>query len=127
MFTAISWCASPEIVAGIRLTGQTGSIGGTLFTPTNTGLFRVNFYVQSTGGDPSTGQGIFPSFNWTDDNGPDYQPLPLVADGGPQQPFSTVFIIKAVAGQPITWATGLNPTDNSVYEVYFTLERIGPK
>jgi hypothetical protein len=126
--TCFAQSARPvEVVAEVSLTNQTGGISGTLFTPAQTGMFRVTMYIQSTGGNPQNGQGIDPQFHWTDDNGLEYQSLPSVNDGGPQAPFSTVFVIKAISGTSITWGTEMAPSDDSVYEVYLALERIGPK
>jgi hypothetical protein len=116
-----------EVVAEVSLTNLTQDNGGSLFTPAQTGMFRVTMYVQSTGGNPQNAQGIYPQFHWTDDDGLESQSLPPVNDGGPQAPFSTVFVIKALANTAIIWGTEMAPLDNSVYEVYIALERIGPK
>lgn len=42
-----------EVVAEVSRVNQTGTQGGTLFTPSETGVFRVNFMIQCTGGDNS--------------------------------------------------------------------------
>jgi hypothetical protein len=116
-----------EVVAEVGLTNQTGTIGGTLYTPQNTGLFRVNFTLQCTGSGTNP-QGLYPVIQFTDDNGPDFdQQLGFADDGQPTAPYSWTNVFKAIAGTPITWQVQLLPGDTSPYEVYIALEKIGPK
>ena len=116
-----------EVVAEVGMTNQTGTIGGTLYTPKLTGLFRVNFYLQCTGfGDNP--QGLYPVIQFTDDIGSDFDSqLGFADDGQPTAPRSWIDIIKAKAGTPITWQVQVLPGDTSPYEVYIALERMGPK
>ena len=116
-----------EVVAEVSLTNQTGTVGGTLYTPKETGMFRVNFYVQCTG-QGQNAQGLYPMLQFTDDIGPDFDAqLGFAGDGQPQAPSSWTNIIKAKAGTPIIWQVQLLSGDTSPYEVYIALERIGPK
>lgn len=118
-----------EVVAEVSLTNQTGTVYGTLYTPPQTGVFRVSFMLQCTKGDPVNGQGLFPSIGWTDDNHDElFSPGGPVLDQRPGAPSSFIVIIKAIAGTPISWSVNpVNKNDTSEYEVYIALERIGPK
>jgi hypothetical protein len=104
-----------EVVAEVGpLTNQTGRVSGTVFTPPQTGMFRVSFYVQCIKGDPINGKDLFPELG----------PVPDRTGGLPAT-FS--FIIKDNGRQSIEWVVEKPPVDESVYEVYLALERIGPK
>lgn len=130
MLAGVCLAQSPrqvEVVTEASRTNQTGTVTGPLFTPNETGMFRVNFYVQCTKGDPVNGQGLGPMLYWKDDNGREQLFLGSVSDKLAGLPTSYVFIIKASEGQPITWAVNTYPPDDSEYEVYLALERIGPK
>jgi hypothetical protein len=115
-----------EVVAEVALTNQTGTTVGTLYTPEEAGMFRVNFYVQCTKGDPN-GAGLNPMLTWTDDNGKEVVFYPTIPDGSPGPPASFLSVIKAIAGKPLVWRVTLGNNDTSKYEVYIALERIGPK
>jgi hypothetical protein len=123
MLAGVCFAQSPrqvEVVAEVALTNQTGSTGGTLFIPAQTGRFRVNFMVQCTTGAQPVGPRLF----WTDDHaGEAYSTN--VSCGLPHTSPAAVLIIKAIAGQPIGWA--VFGQEGQVYDVYLTLERIGPK
>ena len=109
-----------EVVAEVSLTNQTGETGGTLYTPAQTGVFRVNFMVHCINGSAP----IVPRLFWTDDHaGEAYSTN--VSCGLPHTSPAAVLIIKAIAGQPIGWA--VFGQEGQVYDVYLTLERIGPK
>jgi hypothetical protein len=129
VLTGVCFAQSPrqvEVVAEVSLTHQTGTTSGTLYTPEETGMFRVNFYLQCTKGDPGDFQGLTAYVHWTDDNFPEafHQ---NVGDQEETSPSSWNFIIKDLVGQPITWEVSANAQDTSKYEVYIALEHIGPK
>src|SRR6266536_3222650 len=61
---------SPLIVAKGKLVNQTAEIPQTtIYTPSATGLYRLNAYMVETS--PISSQGVYWSFNllWTDDGG----------------------------------------------------------
>jgi len=116
-----------EVVAEVSLTNQTGKTGGTLFTPNQTGMFRVSFYLECTEGSQILNTELDPVVLWTDDNGDEFEALPPVQDNSIGPPVSAMFIIKAIAGTPVSWNVQPSrlPKDKSRYEVYLALERIG--
>jgi hypothetical protein len=116
-----------EVVAEVALTNQTGNTGGILFTPNQTGMFRVSFYLQCTKGSEILNTELDPVVLWTDDNGNEFEALPPVQDNSIGPPESAMFIIKAIAGTPVSWNVQPNRLrDKSRYEVYLALEHIGP-
>jgi hypothetical protein len=117
-----------EVVAEVSLTNQTGTTGGTLYTPKETGIFRVNLYVQCTKGDPQDKEDLNPVFAWKDDNpGTEQLRLEPLPDQVAGLPFTFIYIIKDIGGAPIEWQVDTMTGDTAVYEVYLALERIGPK
>jgi hypothetical protein len=115
-----------EVVAEVSLTNQTGLTVGTLFTPNQTGMLRVSFYVQCTKGSGLGHSALSPSLSWTDDTGADSQMFPSVVDIFAGPPATFVFIVRALAGTPITWSVAPTFNDTSRYQVYIALEHIGP-
>jgi hypothetical protein len=114
-----------EVVAEVGLTKQTGTATGTLYTPSETGVFRVNFMTQCTSGGSGT---VEPRLSWVDDNGGEFYPTSAtVPCEDPHTPVSFIFIIKAIAGQPITWTVFGGLQGENIFEVYIALEQIGPK
>jgi hypothetical protein len=115
-----------EVVAEVSLTNQTGTITGTLYTPPQTGVFRVNFMFQCTGDQQNSGT-LQPAFIWTDDNGEEFYELGQIPCGNIGRPASFIFIIKATAEKPINWFLREGGSQGtSTYDVYMALERIGP-
>jgi hypothetical protein len=108
-----------EVVAEVAITNQTGETTGTLYTPAQTGMFRVSFMVQCTTGSPA----VEPRLFWKDDHGIEFTSTD-VSCGNPHLSSAFIVIIKAIAGQPITWVVF---GQAQVYDVYLTLEQIGPK
>jgi hypothetical protein len=115
-----------EVVAEVSLTNQTSDTGGTLFTPSETGVFRVNLMVQCTGNQQPQGT-LDPEFLWADDNGREGSFLSSIPCGNPSLPATSIFIIKATPALPIFWEMRAGGRATSTYEVYIALERIGPK
>src|SRR5712691_4979537 len=118
----------PAIVAHGKLPNQTAPIPTTtIFTPTQTGLYRLSVYATLLSVNPSVAPSWTLSLSWTDDAGPQsifsllapgsfnvtgqFLLLPAVATnpwGGP----ATVF--EAKVGQAITYSVIQNcPPDNS--------------
>jgi hypothetical protein len=130
--------SSPMIVAKGRLVDQTAPIPSTtIFTPNQTGLYRLSVYATIVTANPSSASAWEYNVNWTDDGGlqslnsllyafdnqtgsflqlANVFPLHL---GGPV----TAFQVKA--GHPITYSvTQGGPPDKSAYSLFWTLERL---
>jgi hypothetical protein len=121
---------SPVIVARAKLVNQTAPIPTTtIFTPTQTGLFRFSAYTTQTM--PVSGDSRYWSINlyWTDDAGPQLntQLIQCVCGGfgSVGWPSGTVGIFEATAGQPVSYSVSLpSGTDGGTYSLYYTIERL---
>ena len=125
----------PAIVAKGKLVNQTAPIPTTtIFTPTQTGLYRLSVYATVTTTDPSSQS--YWNFNagWTDDAKAESVTTILYSTGNVLGPFDyasvlivggTVAPFEAKAGTAITYSiTQGGPPDNSAYSLYYTLERL---
>jgi hypothetical protein len=126
--------SSPQIVAKGKLPNQTAPIPTTtIFTPVQTGLYRLSVYATILKTAANSNAYWDYSFNWTDDEGAESQSGFLIgydtvfgqfyyqggSPGAPSMPF------EAKAGTPITYdVQQYNGTDDSVYSLYYTLERL---
>ncbi len=128
---------SPLIVAKGKLVNQTAPIPmTTIFTPNQTGLYRISVYVTLTKSDPSSQSFWNYYVQWTDDAGTEdgylfYEYGNLTgqfynASYSSGQPLGGISLpFEAQAGQPISYfATQNGPADNSAYSLYYTLERL---
>jgi hypothetical protein len=126
---------SPQIVAKGKLPNQTAPIPTTtIFTPTQTGLYRLSVYATISKADPNSGSYWAYTFNWTDDSGVQSQPQLLIGSGPTLGQFyyqggivlgGTSMPFQVKAGTPITHdVTQYNGPDNSAYSLYYTLERL---
>jgi hypothetical protein len=126
--------AAGSPLAVVNLTGQTGSIATTtLFTPTVSGMYRVDFYIAQNGGCSLVGTGsIAWSLGYTDDTGtiPQTQisTFPWVVSGQlPNNSFtqgaSGPIDIYAVSGQPIQYSTAYTAcgTGSAAYNIHITI------
>jgi hypothetical protein len=130
----------PTIVANIALTGQTATIPTTtLFTPNVSGPYRLTQYmVQTT---PSEGENQYSwnlGFSWTDDAGVEgvgevgdlYSGLAIWDFQVPPSAWSsTVSVIEAIAGHPVTYEVNTNAPGGTcntcgAYSLYITAEKI---
>jgi hypothetical protein len=127
----------PQIVAKGKLPNQTAPIPTTtIFTPTQTGLYRLSIYATISKADPSSGSGWIYNLQYTDDSGPQilyqflwgYNNVP-----GQFTVYSQLFqdfagptiTFEAKAGTPVSHSLTLSgPPDNSAYSLYYTLERL---
>ena len=126
---------SPLIVAKGKLVNQTATIPPTtIFTPTQSGLYRLSLYATVTRTDLSSQSYWFVNAGWTDDAKTVSQDAILFTTGNVLGPFSfegvallggAVIPLEAKAGTPVTYSItqGGNP-DNSAYSLYYTLERL---
>lgn len=134
---ALAQGVSPQIVARAKLTHQTATIPTTtIYTPTQTGLYRLSIYATVSKSDPNSGSNWIVGVWYTDDSGQQqplggllegYNSVPgmftiqnfLTSLGGPTVTFN------AKAGTPVTYSVTENgPPDNSAYSLYYTLERL---
>src|SRR5260370_16235237 len=121
---------SPLIVAKGKFANQTAPIPTTtIFTPNQTGLYRMNAYATLTVSDPnSQGSWCF-SVSWTDDRAAASEgsctfqnsfPGPFLWNGSAS---GAVVVFEDKAGVPITYSISLlGLPDNSAYSLYYTLE-----
>jgi hypothetical protein len=128
---------SPPIVAHGKLTNQTSTIPTiTIFTPAQTGLYRLSIYATISKPDPGSGSDWIVNVGYTDDSGQGqplgdllyaYNAYPgefsiqnfIEGTGGP------TVTLEAEGGTPITYSVTENgPPDNSAYSLYYTLERL---
>jgi len=131
---------SPLIVAKGRLVNQTAPIPTTtIFTPNQTGLYRISIYATLLNSGSGSGAWWSVNVSWSDDAGPQRIDSFLVGDdqtigqfvqfwnnsfnvamGGPVTTF------EAKAGEPITYSVAFSngQPDNSAYSLYYTLERL---
>ena len=125
---------SPLIVAKGKLVNQTAPIPTTtIFTPKETGLYRLTVYATVTKADPNSQSSWSYLPGWTDDAGEAFGSNLLLQGGN--TPGSFLFEgfwqlgaglpLEAKAGTAITYAmTQSGPPDNSAYSLYYTLERL---
>ena len=127
---------SPMIVAKGKLLNQTAPITTTtIFTPTQTGVYRLSVYATLTQTGLNSQSAWSYNLGWTDDAGTQSEGALLYCYGSnaPGQ-FSyenffpqggVVLPFEAKAGMPVTYAVSqIGPPDNSAYSLYYTLERL---
>jgi hypothetical protein len=125
---------SPQIVAKGRLVNQTAPIPTTtIFTPAQNGLYRLSVYATVSKADASSSAFWFYSAGWTDEAGIESafdllngysNTLGQFQSPGLYGGASLTF--EAKAGTPVTYSVTHDPPspDNSVYALYYTLERL---
>jgi len=125
---------SPRVVARVHLTFRTADLPTTvtLYTPVETGLYRINGYAVATNIEPSSPvfASVFFSFAWNDGVSQKTQaglpallpPLSLLLGGYS----STNFVVRAAETTPITFSAvnfAVNPP-NDEFGVLFTIEKL---
>jgi hypothetical protein len=133
---------SPVIVARGKLLNQTGTLSNPIFTPSQSGLYRLSVYATVTTADPNSTSNWYYGFSWTDVTGATRGVTLLVADNRNIGEFFNAALwyefgdewadggvsrtIQVNANTPITQDVSLNngPPDNSAYSLYYTLERL---
>lgn len=122
---------SPVIVASGSLQKQTGPIAKTgIFTPTQTGLYRLSVYMTQTA--PSANDAVWEFFlTWTDDAGNEL--AGTIGVNATQKPpnawGSGAFypeVFEAVAGQPVSYEVFLGNgfRKGGTYSFYYTIEQL---
>ena len=133
---------SPIIVARGKVVNQTGQLSSnTIFTPNQSGLYRLSAYATMTIADPNSTSSTYYSIAWSDDSGqPPRGATLLVANDTSLGGFNNAAIwyelgylwpdsgvtrtFQATAGAPILQYAGPDTPDNSAYSLYWTLERL---
>jgi hypothetical protein len=118
---------SPVIVARVGLLNQTAAIPQTtVFTPTQSGVYRVSPYLALTT-KPNDGFWYFDVY-WTDEGGTRSasQMLSLSGDYGRDPNGSVVgsFTFRAIAGQPVSYGVSTCCSAGGTYELFFVVERL---
>jgi hypothetical protein len=124
----------PVILTRMSLMNQTSAIPATtLFTPTANGLYRVSAYMAMTVGEPTNQDGYWNlSLNWTDDAGAENDSqLYLYVFEAPEHAFSATsgdldntYVVRAIAGVPVTFSVSNNNNAGGTYEVFLTVEKL---
>ena len=131
---------SPLIVAKGKLVNQTAPIPTTtIFTPSQTGLYRLSVYATITTSDTSSQSNWNVSLFWTDGAGSERVNTLLLGLNNTATQFTSgwayqlgaspaggaVAVFGVSGGTPITYSvTQQGSPDNSAYSLYYTLERL---
>src|SRR5258708_639020 len=130
----------PHVVATVKVTNQTAAIPTTtIYRPRQSGLYRISSYIATT--TPGNLDGGYWNLwlGWTDDAGAETMaPLELRGVVTPPNAYGytpstgdlnafpgggSSFVIRAVAGTPVTYAV-TNTGTNGTYEVVLAVERL---
>ena len=112
----------PIIVAQLTLTNQTGPIPQTtIFTPTQSGVYRVSAYIASTS--PGQDDAFSATLVYTDDVALEYAALNNGSSGyyATSSGFTT---FRAIANNPVSFYTQGSTPQGTTYCVYITIERL---
>lgn len=133
--SATATISAPIVARGEVLNQSTPIPTTTIFTPTQTGLFRLSVYAYLSTSDVSSNQGWNYTLNWTDGAGAESSnnildvnsnqtpPLAWASVGETQNSPGCVTVFEAVANSPVTYSFFKNP-DNSAVSVYWIVERL---
>jgi len=118
--------STPQIVARVSLTGQTGPISPTtLLSPTQDAMYRISAVMVITTANSGAG---FWSINlgFAPDTGPTTVSIAQISSnqvGGGINFYTTAF--RSDAGHPITYSVvDHNGAEGSTYELFIVLERL---
>jgi hypothetical protein len=128
---------SPIIVARGKVVNHTGQLSSnTIFTPNQSGLYRLSAYATMTTADPNSTSTSYYSIAWSDDSGQtrgatndtelgSFSNAAIWYELGNQWQDSGISrTFQANAGAPILQYAGPDAADNSAYSLYWTLERL---
>lgn len=134
--TSPNGLTTPQIVASGKMLNQTTAFSKTLYTPGESGVYRLSAYATLTTAQSVTSNTWwYYSVLWTDASGTTAGAYEMLYTTGDQYvgPFltsanttgGTSVTFQANKGMPITQQTTLEGTpDGSAYSVYYTLERL---
>jgi hypothetical protein len=124
-------------VAHGKLTNETSTIPiTTIFTPAQTGLYRLSIYATISRADPGSGSDWIVNASYTDDsdqaqslggllNAFNAYPGEFSIQNFTEGTGGPTVTLEAEAGTPITYSVTENgPPDNSTCSLYYTLERL---
>jgi hypothetical protein len=137
-----STAVSAPIVAKGKLVNQSTIPTTTIFTPIQSGFYRLSVYMTITSPVTNASQWSY-NLNWSDDAGAEQAQAPLFAFGyqtpgvypgaygttpvisiGNPGP-GAVLTFQAVAGSPVTYSvSGGIPADGSLFSLYYVVERL---
>lgn len=134
--SVVKTSTGPRIVARVKLTNKTAPVPDSiLFTPTQSGLFRISVYMTVTV--PTTnslGGGWYVPLTWTDDAGTEQLTIAGIANTSvPPQDNSTSGntgnpnynpVIWADAGTPVTYSVVSEGTMGGTYEMFMVAEQL---
>ena len=124
----------PAIVAHGNLVNQTAPIPATtIFTPTQTGLYRLSIYGTMLTAAYNSGTSWSVYVSWTDETTSQNQQVlwsydsslaPFLSSGA-NNFYGQVAIFEAKAGTPVAYSTTqIGPPDGTSYSLHYTLERL---
>jgi hypothetical protein len=115
----------PRVVARLNLLQRTKAIGPeTLYTPTNSGVFRITTVMVCTIPNGSVTGVWKANVDWTNEVGPNSVAFDVVGTKSPGTGFIE-WILNASAGTPISLSTSaFSDTSGSQYNAYIILEQL---
>jgi hypothetical protein len=124
--------AYPLIAAKGKLLNQTGPLAQTtIFTPSASGMYRLSVAGSITTAATTTAGMYGYNLYWTDVSGVQNQVSVIAAYDGAlgcwctYYPYPTTLTFAAQAGTPVSHSiVQMEQTDNSVYAIYYTIERL---
>ena len=121
-FAQTQCTAFPCVVATVSLTNQSQNILKTpIFTPTTSGVFRINTYVTASHGNSNNAE-WFVYLGWTDDLGA--KSWTLNAYENTSNAPNTTFAVEDIAGQPIFYRTKSVRGAGVTYSLFITVEQL---
>ena len=113
-FAQAECAAFPCVVASVALTDQTTPAEVPIFTPTESGLFRISFYFIQ-------GARWILGFDWTD--GHRLQSFKWY-QGPVNQPIGTSLVVRGVAGRPLSYRVRKSQDNQGTYDLFITVEQL---
>lgn len=117
---------SPIMVAKVDLSNQTAAIPTTtLFTPAQTGVYRISAYMTMVAaGSSTTGWSIFA--NYTDDAGAQTLGCSVSSEPVPGSVGFCTLLVHAIAGTPVAYSTNTYGQGDSygTYDLFLRAERL---
>jgi hypothetical protein len=124
----------PVVVARGKVVNRNTVVPTTaIFTPKQTGLYRLSVYGTITTVDINSMSSWYYNFGWTDDAGAQIATEMLIGSGNTFGTFAgfdfvaggASYPFEAKAGTAVTYSIVQNgPPDGSVYSLYYTVEQL---
>ncbi len=114
----------PRVVATFKRTNQAGPISmQTIFTPPDTGIYRITVVIVVTAGNGQQGSDWEPTFEWEDENGDENYLIPIPTQSTTEG--SSSLSIHDLRGKPIKGGVvSSGDTSGSKYDVFVVVEQI---